>query len=106
MVQIFVRGQSSSVGGVIKLLARQSLAGPATGLAFGLCGTIWLYLAETDANIWSVILLVAAFGSYYVSEDGFKSSGTLATVALGMMMTVVSHKWVKLNLKAVVDPVW
>ena len=106
MVQIFVRGQSSSVGSVVKLLARQSLAGPATGLAFGLFSTIWLYFAETDANIWSVILLVAAFGSYYVSEDIFKLSGILATVMLGMMMTMVNHKLVKLNLKAVVDPVW
>lgn len=99
-------GNSSDVAQVVKLLFRQSLGGPATGLAFGICALILAKISPPDTNSVSTILLVAAYGSYFVSEDIFKASGILAAVALGMMLTVTSPKFLSVSLKNSAEVVW
>ena len=105
-VQIFARGQSSNAGGIIKLLCRQSLGGPATGIAFGLCTSLWLYGLPYEANSASTNLLVAAYASYFVSEDIFQASGILATVALGMSLCITTFKVKEVSVTDDAKHIW
>ena len=91
---------------MVRLLCRQSLGGPATGLVFGICITALLYVTPQDANLLSVMLLVGTFGAFFVSEEIFYASGILASVALGMLLTIVSSKLPRFKLKETVEGVW
>lgn len=64
--QGYTEGVAQSPGGVVALLCRQSLGGPAVGLAFALCLLAWLRAVPTarqEPVLAAVLMLVAAYGA-------------------------------------------
>ncbi len=67
--QAFARNDSPSAGEVVRTLCRQSLGGPAIGLAFALCLALWLRFARQDVFSHGGAMLAAAYGSYIVVRN-------------------------------------
>ncbi len=65
-MQRYTAGEAQSPGGVVSLLCRQSLGGPAVGLAFALCLLGWLRFmpaAQEEPVLAATLMLVAAYGA-------------------------------------------
>eukprot|EP00208_Stichococcus_sp_RCC1054_P003626 CAMPEP_0206134718 /NCGR_PEP_ID=MMETSP1473-20131121/172_1 /ASSEMBLY_ACC=CAM_ASM_001109 /TAXON_ID=1461547 /ORGANISM="Stichococcus sp, Strain RCC1054" /LENGTH=489 /DNA_ID=CAMNT_0053526339 /DNA_START=204 /DNA_END=1673 /DNA_ORIENTATION=- len=87
----FVRGESLNAGGVIKMLARQSVGGPAIGVAFAVCLAGWLRWVPQEAPAAAGAALTAAFAAFFVAEQILLTSGILSVVALGMAMALLGR---------------
>ena len=87
--QSAVQGYRQSADGVLKVLCRQSLGGPAIGVAFALCALLCGMLLPPDACLHSSLLLAGAYGCFVVAEDMLHSSGILAVVAMGMATSLL-----------------
>lgn len=74
-LQAFVRGESLNAGGVIKMLARQSVGGPAIGVAFAVCLAGWLRWVPQEAPAAAGAALTAAFAAFFVAEQILLTSG-------------------------------
>ncbi|KAK9814058.1 hypothetical protein WJX72_000127 [[Myrmecia] bisecta] len=86
-----VRGGGMNAAAVVRLLCRQSLGGPAIGLAFGLCLTAALLLTPLELLPQLGLTLVAAFGSFIVAEAMLHTNGILAVVACGFLVAMLSR---------------
>ncbi|KAK9789560.1 hypothetical protein WJX73_006097 [Symbiochloris irregularis] len=84
-----VEGERQTAGGVIKLLFRQSLGGPAVGIAFAIATLLGAMLLGPDACLQSTLLLAGAYGCFVVAEDVLHTSGILAVVAMGMSISLL-----------------
>ncbi|CAL8468287.1 g7827 [Coccomyxa elongata] len=93
--QGYTEGLAQSAGGVFALLCRQSLGGPAVGLAFALCLLGWLRgvpAARQEPVLAAVLMLVAAYGCFFVSDEILATNGILAVVTLGMVCACFGPK--------------
>lgn len=96
-VQGFVRGQSSSAQAVIATLARQSLGGPAIGVAFAVCLVLYIRLpfVQKEPVLITSASILAAYSCFFVAEDILSTSGILAVVALGMAIALFAARFVQ-----------
>lgn len=66
-MQKYTEGEAQSPGSIVSLLCRQSLAGPAVGLAFAVCLLAWLRFvpaAQQEAVLAATLMLIAAYGVF------------------------------------------
>jgi NhaP-type Na+/H+ or K+/H+ antiporter len=60
-----------------------SIGGPVAGLVFAVVTTLWLRLMYNNEMGEIILTIVAAFGTYLVSDQLLHVSGVLAVVVLG-----------------------
>lgn len=90
VLQSLVQGNRTTAAAVVRLLCRQSLAGPAIGLAFGLFLVVGLdYWSPGDSIAQLGLTLTAAFGAFVVAEDLLRTNGILAVVACGFVVAML-----------------
>jgi NhaP-type Na+/H+ or K+/H+ antiporter len=60
-----------------------AVGGPLSGLAFGMATTLWLRFMYNTPMAEITLTIVAAYGTYIVSDELMKVSPVLAVVILG-----------------------
>ena len=60
-----------------------AVGGPLTGLAFGICTTVWLRYMYNNPTAEITLTIVSAYGTYLVADELFHVSAVLAVVVLG-----------------------
>lgn len=108
LMQRLVAGEHTTARDVVATLCRQSLGGPAIGLAFALCFLLLAQLPTTwlEPLALGSASLLAAFASFFVAEDVLVTSGILATVTLGMALALSSRKLLRPGDWALLEHVW
>lgn len=108
LMQRFVAGKHTTARDVVATLCRQSLGGPAIGLAFALCFLLLAQLPTTwlEPLALGSASLLAAFASFFVAKDVLGTSGILATVTLGMALALSSRKLLRPGDWALLEHVW
>ena len=108
LLQRFVADEHTTARDVVATLCRQSLGGPAIGLAFALCLLLLAQLHRTwlEPQALGSASLLAAFASFFVAEDVLGTSGILATVTLGMTLALTHCKLLQPRDWAVLEHLW
>ena len=108
LLQRFVAGEHTTARDVVATLCRQSLGGPAIGLAVALCFLLLaqLHRAWLEPLALGSASLLAAFASFFVAEDLLGTSGILATVTLGMTLALSSRKVLRPEDWTVLEHLW
>ena len=104
-MQTVVQGHPDSSSGYVKLAIKLSAGGPAVGIAFALFLFAWLRLAGGNFLADVSMTLVGTYASFHVA-DILGCSDILATVALGMCMSLYVWTGLKKELKEPVSAVW
>ena len=91
-VQMY-RGIFKSTGLIVRFFFRMAFAGPALGLAFGLCGYWWISKAtrkyqHSDITIQTSVTVCVAYLSFFTAEGVCNSSGVLCTVTAALVLAI------------------
>jgi len=83
--------------------------GPVLGLFFGLITVAWLGMArrkhaEEDGTIQVMLTILCAYGSFYIAENFFSTSGVLTSVSAATVLAVMGLS--RMNSIHAVETVW
>merc|ERR1719353_1843221 len=83
--------------------------GPVLGLFFGLITVAWLGMArrkhaEEDGTIQVMLTILCAYGSFYIAENTFSTSGVLTSVSAATVLAVMGLS--RMNSLHAVETVW
>ncbi|GAQ79623.1 Na+/H+ antiporter [Klebsormidium nitens] len=88
-----VQGNGTTAGAIVRTLCRQSLAGPAIGLAFGLLLVFGIDYWPADGYITELgLTLAASFGAFTLAEDVLQSNGILCVVTCGFVYALLAKR--------------
>lgn len=88
-----VKGEDTTVTGVIANFVRVSLGGPLLGLVFGVIVSFWMKKIIRDTVLSVIITFIGAFLCFWVAEfTWIKVSGILSIVSLGLYFSAVGKR--------------
>lgn len=88
-----VKGEDTTVTGVIANFVRVSLGGPLLGLVFGVIVSFWMKKIIRDTVLSVIITFIGTFLCFYVAEFTWvKVSGILSIVSLGLYFSAVGKR--------------
>lgn len=88
-----VKGESSSLVGVVGSFVRIALGGPLLGMLIGFITSYWMKRIIRDPVLSINITFVAAYLCFYIAEFTWvKVSGILSIVVLGLYMSAVGKR--------------
>ena len=88
-----VKGEDTTVTGVIANFVRVSLGGPLLGLVFGVIVSFWMKKIIRDTFLSVIITFIGTFLCFWVAEfTWIKVSGILSIVSLGLYFSAVGKR--------------
>jgi NhaP-type Na+/H+ or K+/H+ antiporter len=88
-----VKGEDTTVTGVIANFVRVSLGGPLLGLVFGVIVSFWMKKIIRDTVLSVIITFIGTFLCFWVAEfTWIKVSGILSIVSLGLYFSAVGKR--------------
>eukprot|EP00884_Botryococcus_braunii_P017513 jgi/Botrbrau1/4445/Bobra.0348s0033.1 len=106
LLKAWAEGAHQTAGDAVVTFCQLTLGGPTAGLVFAICTTLWLRQMYNNEMGEIVLTIVAAFGTYLVSDQLLHVSGVLAVVVLGTWMSAAGANHISRSVIHPLHIVW